>query len=72
MGKTGFKTCQDIIKNIRKRGFTKEVPIQEVHTAIKQVAGLDHRTMEKYSQALRKMGFLKPINSKIWAIEESE
>lgn len=56
-----FRTCQNILRNlVEKYGPSGRVHFLHVKRAIIEEAGGDPRTIERYREHLRLLGFLKP------------
>jgi len=69
MGKTSYRTCQQIVEKLRTHGFEEEVSKPVLIKFIKLVAGADPRTVNKYLNLLVEFEFLDPVNSKVYKIK---
>lgn len=71
MPRTGYDNCVKIMVALLKRDFEKQVPVAVIEQAIKKEVGTDHRTVEKYKRDLVDLGFLEPVNTKVYEIRQS-
>lgn len=69
MPKDGMRVCFEIMERLHSHGFKKQVTRKGVEQIIKQVAGFDKRTIEKYVNHLIEFGFLQIFNHKTFEIQ---
>jgi len=60
--------CEKIMEFLRSEMYLDEIPISEIQTAIKSVAGYKRETVEQYVEALVHFNYLKRKNQTVFTI----
>lgn len=72
MGKNAHTKCREIVDVIKKSGFDKQVPANELLKIIKVKVGGDLRTVSKYVQLMVEFGFVAKTNAYVYEILTEE
>jgi len=67
----GYKRCVQIMTYLFDREKFDEIDKPTLEQAIMVEAGTDDRTIEKYIDLLERLGFVDPVNHKVWRVKQS-
>lgn len=59
MPRTGYQTCETIMKDLHEKGIKYTVSWNELHKAIMRNAGITPRIFQQYVEALLTMEFIR-------------
>jgi len=68
MPKTGYQTCREIMQDLAKGGYKKQVSFEELNKSIIRCAGVSKRTKLQYLRALREVGFIRSEGESVFVL----
>lgn len=72
MPKTMFKTCQDIMKEIKAGGYSEKISWADLSQIICRIGGSSDLTLKRYRKELLMFGFLEAESTHIFKIKKIE
>ncbi len=70
MGKKAYDKCIEVMKQVKRDGYDKEIPAVELAKLIRMLVGADSRTVSNYIGFLKDFGFVDPIGKGVFTIKK--
>lgn len=64
--------CKEIMKVVVEKGFTLQIHRRELEKVIMLLRGMDKRTIRNWLRTLELLGFVKPLNAFVYALNFDE
>jgi len=68
MPRRSYDVCLEIMEDLKKQGYEREVPVLKVIKTIQRIAGMQQITRQRYLKYLRDLDLLKDAGKGIFKI----